>query len=128
MEAVVRFNISFLATFRAAFKKIFFIVQDSLDYGFIPAIRQARSKQKNDRAGRLGFRQCSATLAPLTSAIRFTLLRIHRWNSSLHKRPFTCEVKVPRVNRQLWPILDHTAKAAHLRLQKSRKLLTGRSV
>ena len=55
MQSVVCLNISVSAAFCAALFLIFYlflfsIVQDSLGYGFIPAFRQAGSKQKSDRA------------------------------------------------------------------------------
>ena len=55
MQAVVRLNISVSAAFCAADYYYFClnIVQDFLGYGFIPAFRQARSKQKRYRAVRL---------------------------------------------------------------------------
>jgi len=56
MQAVVRLNISVSAAFCAAdyyYYYLFNIVQDSLGYGFIPAFKQARSKQKSYLAVRL---------------------------------------------------------------------------
>ena len=57
MQAVVRLNISVSAAFCAADYYYYYfclnIVQDFLGYGFIPAFRQARSKQKRYRAVRL---------------------------------------------------------------------------
>ena len=50
MQAVVCLNNSVSAAFCAAQFLLFNSVQDSLGYGFIPAFRQARSKQKSDRA------------------------------------------------------------------------------
>ena len=61
MQAVFCLNISVSAAFCAAPKKLFNIVQDSQGYGFIPAVRQARSKQKKRSGG--AFHQCFATSA-----------------------------------------------------------------
>ena len=57
MQAVACLNISVSAAFCAANCFLINIVQDSLGYDFIPAWRQARSKQ----AARRGFHQCFAT-------------------------------------------------------------------
>ena len=46
-----------------------------------------------------------------------------REKQSLHKRPSSCEVEVPRVNPAVWGILNHAATAADLRPQRSQTLL-----
>jgi hypothetical protein len=40
-----------------------------------------------------------------------------------YKRPKNCNISVPRVNSELWGILDHAAKSSDLRIQRRQKLL-----